>query len=137
MTRTCGAIALMVALAGCAKEAPGDVERYAQGDPRIMPVVEGGSDGGAPDGAVVRVESWATGAWDGAWMPYPAHAQLDIDHGLGRVPQIVAVYLSFWPDGSTPAQAAGDLARLIEVDERHVVVWNDTNTLYYARVVLK
>jgi hypothetical protein len=52
------------------------------------------------------------------------------------VPTSVFVYLSFVQTGTSPALAAGDLARVVDVDASTVTVWNDTNGSYFARVVV-
>jgi hypothetical protein len=70
------------------------------------------------------------------WLPYPPRGQVQVEHSLGRVPTTVFVYLSFMPTGVSPALAAGDLARVVEVDASTVTVWNDTNGSYFARVVV-
>ncbi len=69
-------------------------------------------------------------------MEYDGHIQLDIEHELGRTPSGVLVYISFTPDGMIPALAAGDLAQIRAIDANHVVVWNNTNGQYFARVVV-
>lgn len=82
--------------------------------------------------------SWQSAPWSGIdWIPYPPRGQIQVEHALGRVPTTVMIYLSFDPDGSTPALAAGDLARVVDVDASTVTVWNDTNGRYFARVVVQ
>ncbi len=85
---------------------------------------------------------WESAPWEGAsWLPFPGQVQLRVAHGLGRVPRVVLVYLTFRevPLGgdveAPPALAAGDLARVIEVTDTTITVWNDTNGNYFARVV--
>jgi hypothetical protein len=72
-----------------------------------------------------------------AWQPYPGATVLDLEHGLGRVPQAVLVYLSFEPTGAAASLAAGDLAQIVEVDETRVVVRNRTNADLFCRIVLE
>ncbi|MFO0680890.1 MAG: hypothetical protein U0234_02510 [Sandaracinus sp.] len=116
----------LLASAGCAKPGPAPLMEYTLDDlPMAMrdPVAD----------------TWESSPWSGtgvAWIPYGPHAQIRLEHDLGRVPDGVATYLSFTEDGQTPSQAAGDLARVVEVTDTHVTVWNDTNGAYYARVVL-
>lgn len=110
-----------------------DVDVIPPSDPRLAMAV---ADIDATSG---EVRSWATAPLDAEgdeWIAFPGNIQLDISHGLGRTPNGVLVYLAFTPDGEFPALAAGDLARIIEVDETHVVVANGTNGNYFARVVL-
>lgn len=86
---------------------------------------------------------WESAPWTGAsWLPFPGQVQIRIAHNLGRVPRVVLVYLGFRevPLGEAtetpPAQAAGDLARIVEVTSTTVTVWNDTDGDYFARVVV-
>lgn len=121
---------------GCEKPPPGNPDIIMLGDERLMPVTEPPMPGPGED-----VESWATAPWSGhPWLVYPGHVQLDVEHDLGRTPNGVLVYLSFTPDGvadgGSPGLAAGDLAQVRAVDDRHVVVWNNTNATYYARIVV-
>lgn len=84
--------------------------------------------------------SWQSAPWDPGtvgWIPYPPRAQIQLEHGLGRVPPLVVVYLSFERSGASPALAAGDLARVVDVDASTVTIWNDTNGSYFVRVVLR
>ncbi len=96
----------------------------------------------APELAQASVSAegvWESAPWsapDALWLPYPPQATVQVEHGLGRVPRSVDVYLSFDPMGSEPAPAAGDLARVIAVDETTVSVRNDTNARLFARIVL-
>jgi len=81
---------------------------------------------------------WESAPWPGpgvTWLPYPGQATLEIEHGLGRVPRVVVVYISFAEDGAESAMAAGDLSRLIFVDEMTIGVRNDTNAQLFARFV--
>jgi hypothetical protein len=85
---------------------------------------------------------WESAPWTGAsWLPFPGQVQVRVAHSLGRIPRVVMVYLTFRevPLGgdldAPPALAAGDLARVIEVTDTTITVWNDTNGDYFARVV--
>lgn len=129
------ALAGALSLPACDTPDPsgGDVDVLAPTDPRLAMAVAD------VDPMTGEVRSWATAPLDGeddAWIAYPGNIQLDISHGLGRAPNGVLVYLAFTPDGRFPALAAGDLARIIEVDASHVVVANGTNGDYFARVVV-
>lgn len=122
-------VASVVALAvtSCGKPGPGGVVDYTL-------------DGSLPTAMIdPSTSTWESSAWAGPgvhWVPYGPHAQIRLEHDLGRVPAGVITYLSFTEDGTNPSQAAGDLARIVEVTDTHVTVWNDTNGAYYARVVL-
>ena len=85
----------------------------------------------------------AEGVWESApwpapgvtWLPYPGQATLEVEHGLGRVPRAVLVYISFSEDGSQSALASGDLSRVIAVDASTLSIRNDTNAQLFARFV--
>ena len=96
----------------------------------------------APELSMASVDSesgsWESAPWragDTGWLPYPPRGQLQLEHGLGRIPQTVIVYLSFDRAGMNAAQASGNLARVVEVDASTLTVWNDSNGSYFARVV--
>lgn len=71
------------------------------------------------------------------WISYPGSATLEIHHGLGRVPSLINVYLSFDENGTGAGLAAGDLAHIIEVNATTIELSNDTEQDYFARVVLR
>jgi hypothetical protein len=124
--------------ASCGKPGPGNV--------LVLTLAPDGSmlDGGLPQAMTIPgTDSWESSPWsadDGgvpvSWLPYGPHVQLDVQHGLGRMPTAVITYISFTQNGFDPSQAAGDLARLVEVTPDHVTVWNDTNGSYFARIVV-
>ena len=92
----------------------------------------------APELAAASVEDgvWESMPWTGSeWLPYPPRATIEVEHGLGRTPRTVLVYLSFEPSGEEPALAAGDLARFIEADDTTLTVRNETSARFFARVV--
>lgn len=116
--------------AGCGKPPPGGVVAYDQGAPEL-----------AMSGVDATTGVWQSAPWGGegsgvTWIAYPGRVQVQVEHGLGRVPTGVLVYLSFLENGDDPALAAGDLARVTQIDETHVTIWNDTNAGYYARIVV-
>jgi hypothetical protein len=118
---------LAAALPACGRPAPGTLRTYAAD---------------APELAMASIDpvsgTWESVPWTGAdWLPYGPRAQLQVTHGLGRLPRTVQVYLAFDELGSDPASAAGDLARVIEVTDTTVTVWNDTNGVYFARIVVQ
>lgn len=134
-------LALALGSGGCGKPPAGGVDIVPSGpdDTRlafasVSPMGATGDD----------VSSWESVPWrDEAhpevvrpWIPYPGHVQLQVHHEQGRIPRAVLVYLSFVENGQNPALAAGDLARVVDVNEEFVTVWNDTNGAYFARVVL-
>lgn len=82
--------------------------------------------------------AWQSSDWSGdPWLPYPTQATLVVPHSLGRTPTAVFVYISFSESGASAALAAGDLARIAEVNESHVTVQNATNGEYFSRIVLQ
>lgn len=92
-----------------------------------------GPDGGVPEGCFWQSSDWSSNDW----LEYPARRTLSIEHGLGRIPTQVLVYISFEPSGNGSALAAGDLARFHDITDTVVEIENDTNSDYYFRVVLE
>ncbi len=123
---------MFVFVGACEKPpARGDI-RILLGDPRTAPVL----DPETPE-PNESARSWATAPWAGhPWLEYRGRAVLNLDHDLGRVPQGVLVYISFTQDGADPGLAAGDLAQFREITSERVVVWNNTNGDYFARIVV-
>jgi len=84
--------------------------------------------------------SWESAPWeagDTGWLPYPPRGQLQVEHNLGHTPRTIIVYLAFDRAGTSPAQAAGDLARVVDVDASTLTLWNATNGSYFARIVAR
>ncbi|MBN8615425.1 MAG: hypothetical protein J0L92_32820 [Deltaproteobacteria bacterium] len=122
-------VGLVGALGACGRPQPNAVVVFTVGSPEL-----------AMASIDPETGSWQSAPWAGdgvAWLPYPPRGQVQVEHALGRVPTTIMVYLSFAADGSTPALAAGDLARVVDVDASTVTVWNDTNGRYFARVVVQ
>jgi hypothetical protein len=121
-----GALAIQPA---CGRPAPGGVVIFTASSPEL-----------AMASIDPETGSWESAPWspaDTGWIPYPPRGQVQLEHRLGREPRTVLVYLSFDRAGTSPALAAGDLARVIDVDESTITIWNDTNGSYFARVVLR
>jgi hypothetical protein len=79
---------------------------------------------------------WESCPWAGSpWLPYPGRASVQVEHSLGYAPPRVLVYLSFEASGADPALAAGDLARVVEVDATTLLVRSDTSAFFFARIV--
>lgn len=122
------AVAVIAFLPACGRPGAGGLVVFAAGDPLLAMASIDPESG-----------SWESAPWvpgEMGWIPYPGRGQIQVEHGLGRVPRTVLVYLSFDRTGASPGLAAGDLARLIDADETTVTVWNDTNGSYFARVVV-
>lgn len=108
---------------GCALPGPGEPLVYTSDSPELA-------------GASVQDGVWESAPWEGApWLSFPPRTTLVLEHTLGRAPRAVWVYLAFDPEGTEPALAAGDLARISAVSETSVSVRNDTNAGFYCRVV--
>lgn len=125
------AAAVSVLVCGCGKPGPGTPIEL-NGDPAMGDLsTELAMSGLSGDG-------WQSAPWTGApWIAYSPRAQIRITHPLGRTPRTVLVYLSFVEEGTTPALAAGDLARVLTVTSSEITIWNDTNGTYFARVVIE
>lgn len=120
------ALTLALSASSCGKPGPGNVLDLSDGGLPMEMLLEAGS-------------AWESSPWMGTdvhWLPYGPHEQLRVHHTLGRTPVGVITYISFTENGFDPSQAAGDLARLVEVDDQNVTVWNDTNGSYFARIVV-
>lgn len=122
-----GALAgwLALATAGCGLPT-GETFFYAADSPELA-------------NASVSAEGiWESSPWEGAsWLPYPGQATVEVEHGLGRTPREILVYISFSEAGGESALAAGDLSRIISVSDQTVAVRNDTNALLFARIVVE
>ncbi|MGE0789694.1 MAG: hypothetical protein AB7S26_28735 [Sandaracinaceae bacterium] len=125
--RTLLALAMATGLAFSACTLPtGDLIVYEQTAPELAHASV------SPEGV------WESAPWsapDAPWLPYPSQATVQVEHTLGREPRVVNVYLSFDAMGSEPAAAAGDLARIVSVDETTLSVRNGTNAQLFARIV--
>lgn len=127
LARLAALLSFATLAASCGKPGPGILVPYSL-------------DGGLPSAMLDPATNvWESSPWSGTdvhWLPYGPHVQLQVQHGLTRMPTGVITYISFVENGLDPSQAAGDLARIVEVTEDHVTVWNDTNGSYYARIVV-
>jgi hypothetical protein len=84
---------------------------------------------------------WESAPWQGApWLCFHSGMKLKIFHSLGYTPALVLVYLSFVNSdhGSDSSfLASGDLARVVEVTDAYVLIENNTEEYFFARVVLE
>ena len=83
---------------------------------------------------------WESMPWsdpEHPWLRYPGRTTVQLEHGMGRVPRSVAVYLAFDSVGTEPGLASGDLARVSDVNENTVTIRNDTSASFFIRVVLQ
>lgn len=119
---------LALALAAACSGFQGPVEDIPADDPRL----DGASE--SPDGI------WESQPWSDPslpWIEFPPRTTVGLEHGLGRTPRVVLVYLSFDAEGTRAALASGDLALTIDIDEQWVRILNDTNAVFFFRVVLE
>ena len=81
---------------------------------------------------------WPPGTLDAcAWMPFDGDTSYRVSHGLGRVPRVVLVYISFDSDGRASNVAPGDATRIISVDDSVVEIRNAQEQDFFAKVVLQ
>lgn len=104
----------------------GDLIVYTADDPEL-------AQASVSDEGVWESVPWS--APEAPWLDYPPRATLQLEHTLGHTPRFVLVYLSFDAIGSEPALAAGDLARIVSVDDTTVSVRNETSAAFFVRVV--
>ncbi|GAB4198394.1 MAG: hypothetical protein OHK0013_07440 [Sandaracinaceae bacterium] len=120
---------IATAIVGCGRPPPGGVVIFTASSPELSMASIDPETG-----------SWESAPWspgETGWIPYPPRGQIQVEHGLERVPRVVLVYLSFDRSGAAPGLAAGDLARIVDADERTITIWNDTNGSFFARVVAR
>ena len=83
---------------------------------------------------------WESAAWDpfpgDTWAPLAAGSRVRFYHPLSRTPANVFVYLSYSSDGSHAVPSAGDSARIEEVTDEYVEIFNRTAQSFYVRIVL-
>lgn len=88
-------------------------------------------------------EPWESAPWPPSavdactWFPFDGDTSYRFEHGLGRTPRSVLVYVSFDADGRRSNIAPGDATRIISVDADVVELRNGTNQDFYAKVVLE
>ena len=80
--------------------------------------------------------------WNGGFEPFPPNTDVHFVHGLGVQPFLVKTYLSFrdegtnGPGGGDATENAGNQARIQCVDDREIVIENDTcEEDFFIRVV--
>jgi hypothetical protein len=109
----------------------------ASDDPTSIVLTEGDLPPSAGTDAASGI--WQSVGFDSgdAWHDYPGGVTLSIEHGLGRAPRVVLVYISFESSGSGATLASGDLAQIDAVDATTVVVHNRTDADLFCRLVLE
>lgn len=94
----------------------------------------------------VAPEWWASAPFPGAdgeldpdceWLRFPGLSLLEIEHGLGRAPSQISLYISFEPNGVSSTISSGDSGRIVGADERYVVVENFTEQEFFLRIELR
>lgn len=90
----------------------------------------------------------AQGMWSSApfqnaqWIPLGPSAEVEVEHGLGRMPTSIQVYISGIGDDRADAEprafspAAGDVANILHVSADSVTLKNRTKGQFYVRLVL-
>ncbi|MBX3271897.1 MAG: hypothetical protein KF729_16635 [Sandaracinaceae bacterium] len=121
-------LSLALVALGCGGLPTGETYEYLAGSPELAMAST------TPEGV------WQSSPWSGPdvrWLPYPPQGTIVVEHGLGRVPAAVGVWISFEEDGDAPAPSSGDLSRLISIDETFVAVRNSTNVRLWTRITLQ
>lgn len=82
---------------------------------------------------------YETNAWNEAFVEFPAGRRLLIEHGLSAPPEVFT-WLAFDEkpfdrDNGNSAESAGNMVIIQKVDEREIVVFNDTCQDFYLRLV--
>jgi uncharacterized membrane protein YgcG len=82
---------------------------------------------------------YESSAWGEAYIPFYGGAQYRIEHHLGVEPPLVVGYLSFNEHGTfeegAVSQPAGNQVLFPEINAAEIVVFNDSCSDYYLRVV--
>ena len=88
--------------------------------------------------------SWSSAPFQNSpWIPFGPGAEVQIEHGLGRVPTLILSYISYTPDDRNDSEprvfsaAAGDVANVLEVNETYITFKNRTRGKFAMRVVLQ
>ena len=75
---------------------------------------------------------------DGSYLNFSAGARYCVHHRLGGRPLTVEVFVSFSPTGTNggdEAPPAGNMAEILEVNDRYIQVRNNSCANYWMRVV--
>lgn len=88
--------------------------------------------------------AWESAPWPGesgsascGWQSFEGRQTYVVTHNRGTVPIVVLPYLSFHPDGRSSAPSAGDMTRIIAVDETSITLRNNTNENFFLKLVLQ
>ena len=80
---------------------------------------------------------------DSRWIPFGPGAEVQIEHGLGRVPAWALSYISYTEDDRKDTDprvfsaAAGDVANVLEVNDSYITFKNRTRGKFFMRVALQ
>jgi len=135
MTKAC-LLTLLLALVGCDQL---DNCPDAQDAITVEPRPATDTWAGSTDLESLTYES---APWDGGFTPFPPNTNVHFVHGLGVEPFLIKTYLSFGDEGTNGAgggdatENAGNQARVQCVDDREIVIENDTcEEDFFIRVV--
>jgi hypothetical protein len=120
------AVALAFAFAACSLPT-GDTVTYTADSPELAAASV------SPEGVWESVP-WAPTA-EAPWLEFGPRLTVELEHTLGYAPRVVLIYIAFDPQATDPALAAGELGRVVDVNETFLAVRNDTNATFFVRVV--
>jgi hypothetical protein len=79
---------------------------------------------------------YTSAPWEGPRNPYPPRTCLHFVHDLRATPETVTTYVSFHRTGADLSENTGNQGRIKCVDDREIVIKNDTcEDSFFIRVV--
>ncbi len=87
-------------------------------------------------------DGWQSSPWQSddancVYLPFQGQTTYRFFHTLGETPLSVDLYVSFTAEGTSVAPPAGDMSRILEVNDAYVDIRNQTNEDFFVRVVLR
>ena len=126
-TRLLGAcVALALSISGLSCSSLSSCDTSDEGNPEVPYY-----DGTTVDG------SYMSSDWTGPLLPFTGGKRYEFHHGLGCTPYEIACWVSFSPDGvknGSIAQSSGNLCVVQEVNDKVILVKNDTCSDMYVMV---
>jgi hypothetical protein len=135
VTRALG-IALALLVCGCGQAKIGDTHYTAED----LPCASLDADSGIWTSTTWPMEGVAPDPDAGigcGFLPLPPREHVVLEHGLGRDPGTVTVYIAFDPSGVGATLASGDPVRIIDVTATELTLENHTEQGFYMRVALQ